>query len=257
MKKVNKSVVMLGDPRVGKTCLLIRLTKGKAELRYKETYGSDFYFHEIELFDQKVVLNIWDTCGEEDYFQIIGSSIFKDAKGIFIVCSYDDRSSLDSLHKWCDFVKCNIEDDSNIPKFVIVNKYDIPDREKKFCLQEVKDTCNKLDIQCLFETSIHKPVDTVFTRFTEHILGRALSYRKSSFLTETTRVSLSKGNPSKTQRPSTFNEITEQQEEIDLTSPMECNSNDKIQKCLIPKLNSDVKSQATEIPKKKKSKCCF
>ena len=109
----------------------------------------------------------------------------------------------------------------------------------------------------MFETSIHKPVDAVFARFTEHIVGRALSYRKSSLLTETTRVSLSRGNPLKTQRPSTFNEIAEQQEEIDLTSPMECNHIDKIQNCLIPKVKTDIKAQVLDVPKKKKSKCCF
>lgn len=254
MKKTNKSVVMLGDPRVGKTCLLIRLTKRKTELRYRETYGTDFYFHEIDLFDQKVVLNIWDTCGEEDLFQILGTSIFKEVKGFFIVCSYDDRSSLDSLHKWCDFVKYNIDDDSNIPKFVIVNKHDIPENSRKFSLQDVKDTCYKLEVQNIFETSIHKPVEPVFMKLTEQILGKSMSFRKSSLMTETTRVSLSKGNPLKTQRQSYFNEIAEQQEERDLTSP---NGNDKdhIEPFLSKTVKSDIKSKVIEV--KKKSKCCF
>ena len=192
MIKTNKSLIILGNPRVGKSCILNKLTKNQIQEKYKETYGSNFILHEIEFFDQKVILNIWDTCGEEDFFQILETDLYKDAKGFFIVCSYDDRDSFESLAKWTDFIRENIEYENNIPIFVLINKSDIIKKHRKFSIEEIKETCKALDLPYIYETSIYHNVSYCFEKMTECMLGRSFTYRKSSILSETTRMTLSK-----------------------------------------------------------------
>jgi len=194
MIKTNKSVIILGNPRVGKSCILNKLTKNQIQDKYKETYGCNFIRHEIEYFDQKVIMNIWDTCGEEDLYHMLKPDFYQDAKGFFIVCSYDDRDSFESLAKWTDFIRENIENENNIPIFVLINKSDVSSKHRKFSIQEIKDSCKSLDLPYIYETSIFKNVSYCFEKMTEYMLGRSFSYRKSSVLSETTRMTLSKAN---------------------------------------------------------------
>jgi len=197
MNKINKTIILVGDNQVGKTCILSKLIRGKIEKNYKETWGADFSAFDVSYFNQIVTMNIWDTSGEEDYRPIIEKTIWDEASGIFIICSYDDYTSMESLPKWVDFIKSNIEEEDvyfNLPVFVLLNKADLSVQERKFNRKEVKGLCCKLGISDIFETSIYSSVNLCFDKMAERLLGRSSTFRKSTLISETTRISLNKGN---------------------------------------------------------------
>ena len=63
-KKITKTIVLYGLNGVGKTTLLLQLTKNRFENKYQTTIGVNFYMKEFE----NTILSIWDTCGDEMEF---------------------------------------------------------------------------------------------------------------------------------------------------------------------------------------------
>jgi small GTP-binding protein len=57
-------VIVIGDSNVGKTCLTFRFCGGKFLEKSEATIGVDFREKQLDIEDEKVKLQIWDT-GEE------------------------------------------------------------------------------------------------------------------------------------------------------------------------------------------------
>ncbi len=188
MNSTNKLILLLGDSQVGKTCLLQKLIKDKTELIYKETYGCDFTNFELNLYNQSLCLNIWDSYGDEDTVTIIPNKIYKQVNGFIIVCSYSNRSSLVSIKKWLTHIRLFISEDSHIPIIVILNKSDLTQRE--FTKEEGYFYCKAFDLPYVYEVSIFGNVKNLFLKISEILIGKAYCRRKSNVST-TSRISLS------------------------------------------------------------------
>ena len=60
-------LLMIGDSGVGKTCLLLRYANDSFSPTFITTIGIDFKIKTINVQDQRVKLQVWDTAGQEDY----------------------------------------------------------------------------------------------------------------------------------------------------------------------------------------------
>ena len=59
-------IVVIGEPSVGKSCLIERLIHGTFELGKNSTHGVEIHpWEDVDVNDQKVKLNIWDFGGQE------------------------------------------------------------------------------------------------------------------------------------------------------------------------------------------------
>ena len=58
-------MIVIGDAGVGKTCLLKRLQDSIFDENTPNTIGIEFFRKPIEINDYKVMLQIWDTVGQE------------------------------------------------------------------------------------------------------------------------------------------------------------------------------------------------
>jgi Ras-related protein Rab-43 len=97
-------IVLVGDPGVGKTCVVKRYKDGVFSERQANTIGVDFTLKNIEVDGKKIKLQIWDTAGQER-FRTITQSYYRNSNGV-ILCY--DISKLDSFHnmrRWFDEVK--------------------------------------------------------------------------------------------------------------------------------------------------------
>lgn len=68
-------IIVIGDSNVGKTCLTFRFCGGKFLERSEATIGVDFREKTIEIDDEVIKLQIWDT-GTKKIFLFKSISIF-------------------------------------------------------------------------------------------------------------------------------------------------------------------------------------
>lgn len=75
--------VLIGNPGVGKSSYLLRLSDDKFKEDYLATIFIDFKFKKLQIGDKKIKCQIWDTAGQEE-FSTISSIYYKDANLIII-----------------------------------------------------------------------------------------------------------------------------------------------------------------------------
>lgn len=121
-------VLLVGESSVGKTSLLHTFITNTFQA-HSSTIGLDYFTKEVELTitkqgKKKVVLQIWDTAGQEKYLAIQTlTSIFRGATGVIIVFSYDSLASLDRVDKWMTHVQNNSAEATKV--LCVANKSDL------------------------------------------------------------------------------------------------------------------------------------
>ena len=86
-------VTLLGSTGVGKTCIIQRYTENTFDENAVSTSGASYSQKFIEVDKKGVVLDLWDTAGQEKY-RSLGRHFYKDA---YIVCLVYDITNLQSF----------------------------------------------------------------------------------------------------------------------------------------------------------------
>ncbi|GFF31113.1 GTP-binding protein rhoA [Aspergillus lentulus] len=84
--------VFVGDGACGKTCLLIRASKGVMPEVYVPTVFEN-YVCDVQAYGTSVEVALWDTAGQEDYDRLRPLA-YPDSHGVFICFSIDSPDSL-------------------------------------------------------------------------------------------------------------------------------------------------------------------
>ena len=115
-------IIVIGDPGVGKSCLTGRAVKDIFDEKYVITLGFEFLTYTINIEDKVIKLQIWDTCGQEQYKSLI-SNFYRNASLAMIVYSIDSRESFIHVNTWLKDVKLQSHPDVKI--ILIGNKSDL------------------------------------------------------------------------------------------------------------------------------------
>ena len=96
-------IVILGQERVGKTCIAKRLCFNTFEVETRETLGIEFYTYDLPITVRGastfVRISIWDFGGREQFKKLFPYYI-NGANGIFMVFSLVDLQTLLRLDWW-------------------------------------------------------------------------------------------------------------------------------------------------------------
>jgi small GTP-binding protein len=65
------SMVVIGDTGVGKSCLLLQFIDKRFSSVHDLTIGVDFGTRIVDIGNEKVKLQIWDTAGQESFRSIV------------------------------------------------------------------------------------------------------------------------------------------------------------------------------------------
>eukprot|EP00767_Chilomastix_cuspidata_P002467 gnl/Chilomastix_cuspidata/2593.p1 GENE.gnl/Chilomastix_cuspidata/2593~~gnl/Chilomastix_cuspidata/2593.p1 ORF type:complete len:210 (-),score=73.80 gnl/Chilomastix_cuspidata/2593:291-920(-) len=115
-------ILVIGNSRVGKTCILERYTNDSFTETTMTTVGIDFHTSEVTVDDTPVSLQIWDTAGQER-FRTIVSSYYRHAVGIILVYDITNRTSFDQISDWLDDIALNSSE--GVVKMLVGNKRDL------------------------------------------------------------------------------------------------------------------------------------
>ena len=138
---------------VGKTSLLKQYVEKKFSGKYQATIGADFLSKDIVVNDQILMLQIWDTAGQEQY-QTVQSIFYRGADGCIIVYDITNPSTFANIGKWRDkfFNYVGLESTENFPMIIIGNKADLVS-DRKVSKERVTQWCKENGNLDIYEAS--------------------------------------------------------------------------------------------------------
>jgi len=167
---VNYKVLFLGDSGVGKSSLVIRGIHNKFDSFYKPTVGFDLINYIVKINDKVIKLQIWDTCGQEE-FSMCNQSLFKNATVAIMVYSINNKKSYDNIKKWVNHVK-NLSKENTI-FFLVGNKSDLcSQREVEFV--EAKKYGKEFDFFVETSSKYGYSVDNLFKKIVIYLYENML-----------------------------------------------------------------------------------
>jgi Ras-related protein Rab-18 len=124
-------VLLIGDPGVGKSSILVQFTDGYFNDNLQSTIGVDFKVKVMDALDpsgkrKRIKVTIWDTAGQER-FRTLTSSYYRGAQAIILVYDVSLQATFDSLNMWLQEVEqFSMGGGKEVVKLLVGNKVDKP-----------------------------------------------------------------------------------------------------------------------------------
>lgn len=142
-------IILLGDPAVGKTSLLLRYMKNKFLDNYKTTIGVDFMTKSIQFEENNVKIILWDVAGQGK-FASFRNFYYSGSNYVIFVHDITNKQSFLNLPSWIKDYKRQMK---YIRFCVIGNKLDLKDQRTVF-------TSNYSDILLRYKDKISFLMET-------------------------------------------------------------------------------------------------
>ena len=146
---ISFKIIIIGDCGVGKSSLSLRATKNEFIESYKATIAFEFYIFNIKINNLNINLQIWDTCGQEEYRSLI-SSFYKNSSLAIIVYAIDNITSFNNVDSWIKDLKQY--SNPNIKIILIGNKNDLNDK-RQIEFEKGNQFAKDYNFDLFFETS--------------------------------------------------------------------------------------------------------
>ena len=141
-------VVVVGDCEVGKTSILKKLINDEFKSDYTPTKGYEFNICLIKVNNMTIKLQIWDTCGEENYRTIL-LNLYRNSNFGILVYSITSRQSFNNLEDWIK----KLRKKAPLTKIILLgNKSDENDK-REVSYDEGKEICEKYNLEYFEEVS--------------------------------------------------------------------------------------------------------
>ena len=163
-KKMFK-VIFIGDASVGKTAIINRFVKETFDEDTQSTVGADLLSKEIKLDKESIIINIWDTGGQNRYLGLL-PTFFKDSKGCFIVYDISNKETFKNLGDKFDRVYEMAEngegDEKNVKIILVGNKSDL-EKDREVIIEEGKEFAKKMKYPFFETTALNvENIDQIF-----------------------------------------------------------------------------------------------
>lgn len=149
-------LLTIGETAVGKTAIIQRFENKEFKKNHFSTIGIDFKSKVITVDDKTVNLRIWDTCGQEQFHNIM-PAYYKKSDGILVVYDVTKRKSFSKIAGWMENIHKNVD----IKETAIVllgNKIDEEEEEREVTTEEGIELAKELKVR-FFETSAYENIN--------------------------------------------------------------------------------------------------
>ena len=171
-------IILLGEVFTGKTSLINAYTKEKFNPEVSTTTSPSYFSKLITVGNQTILVNIWDTAGQEK-FRSMNKIYIKKSNIVLFIYDITRKKTFKELSFWVKYVENCIGKD-NIIFCVVGNKLDLFDKEEElkqknfeFDLvdtEEAREFANNIGAEYL-ETSA-KESGASFVKFLDKIIGQ-------------------------------------------------------------------------------------
>ena len=141
--------VLVGDTRVGKTCVLDRATADIFNDNACPTIGTAFKIHTFPTENGPVRLQIWDTAGQEQ-FRALSPMYYRSAQIALIFFDLTSQDSLKSVDQWCS--ELSEKASPEMPRVLVGNKADLAD-ERCVSVEDAMEVLERNNMVFYAETS--------------------------------------------------------------------------------------------------------
>jgi len=178
-------LVVFGSGGVGKSALIVQLIQNVFVEQYDPTL-EDSYRKDTKLDDKKLVLDILDTAGQEE-FHTLRDQYIRQGEGYIIVYSITNRPSFDEVEQFLDqIIQSTVDAEevsptlaSQIPIVVVGNKCDLEDL-RKISKEDLAALSEKYGKISTYETSAktRKNVEECFIDCAKQVIVKVKSNKK-------------------------------------------------------------------------------
>ena len=189
-------ILIVGDPGVGKSNFIFRYTKDKFSKSNLSTVGFESNCKEIEINKRKIIIQLWDSAGQNKY-RAITKNLFKRVEGIIILYDITDKNSFSNVTNWIKSIK---EENDNVQIALAGNKCDL---NKRRVVEEEEAINLSRENQIIFmETSAKfgTNVMQLVNDFVENMINSDKFNDKISFNLQTISTSAFKTNLEKNEK---------------------------------------------------------
>jgi len=157
----NIKILVVGNPKCGKSSLIKRYVSKGFEHEYISTIGADYQRKDmgVTFTDdsvRNVRLQLWDIAGQYR-FQKLTRLYFKNARGVVIVCDVSRERTVDAIKLWKSEIDSWIEltESYKIPIVLFANKSDllVSINDAFTAGAAVEKVSHELGVQCWWTTS--------------------------------------------------------------------------------------------------------
>lgn len=124
--KDSLSIITIGDSSVGKTSLIKKFSDNSFSTGTLPTIGVELFKTELIINNEKYLIKIWDTCGQER-LRALTSNYYKNADGILFVYDITQKNTL-TFNYWLEQIK----EKSSVKAIILFgNKTDLDSPDNK------------------------------------------------------------------------------------------------------------------------------
>src|SRR6187399_2481774 len=114
-RKTLYKLILVGDATTGKTSTYTRFVDNKFSPSYRRSLGADYLIKNIQVENTTVMLQCWDTAGEERFVGL-GTAFYRNADAFLIFYDLTNPQTLQHIPYWLD----EIEQKANYVKDCVV-----------------------------------------------------------------------------------------------------------------------------------------
>ncbi len=165
--------IIIGDPGVGKTSMVLQFTDKAFRRSYIPTIGANITEKNIYLQNASFQMILWDLAGQSK-FQKIRSLYYNGAQCVIIVFDLTNTESFENVKNWYSDVKSSFNNFNELEVVMCGNKCDL-EEEIKISQEEALSLATELNIGYL-ETSarIGKNIDKIFDDMIKDMISKGI-----------------------------------------------------------------------------------
>ena len=147
-------MIVIGNPDVGKSSIIQRMTENKFNSKKSPTYGMDKNDMIITKNDTKIKFAIWDTAGQQNYKHIT-SNFINGSSGVYLCFDVTSLNSFLALEEWVKIVQEKVDNKTLV--YLLGNKCDLPQESWTVNRQQVDRFVTMNKITKYFEVGAANP----------------------------------------------------------------------------------------------------